>query len=228
MLFSKTVFAGLSLLTLVKGEGLRSVRPRIVGGQPSSEPFPYFAHWNRGCGGSLVAEDIILTAAHCEPDLSFSYSMFWLGGLELGKGVSRSSMGRIPHPLYNEYDFSYDFMLVKLNTSALVDENNNPTGLSIVPINRESSNPAQNDPLLVMGFGDDWVKDGKILQEVIVPTITENECMDLYSEVFYDVDPTTMFCAGDIENGGKDTCQGKLLERISPNAMSYDSLLHGH
>jgi secreted trypsin-like serine protease len=43
-----------------------SPQSRIVGGTAASNgEYKFFASWDVGCGGSLIAPNMILTAAHC-------------------------------------------------------------------------------------------------------------------------------------------------------------------
>lgn len=42
---------------------------------------------------------------------------------------------------------------------------------------------------------------------VEVPTISDEECEDLYYSAWYDTDPS-MICAGNVQEGGIDACQG--------------------
>ncbi len=40
-------------------------RSLIIGGQNAAPgDYPYFAHYYPGCGGSLIAPDLVLTAGH--------------------------------------------------------------------------------------------------------------------------------------------------------------------
>jgi secreted trypsin-like serine protease len=74
---------------------------RIIGGEKTEEDeYPWFYRSN-GCGGSLIAADIVLTAAHC----SSSYE------------VDDTFAAQYIHPRYFESDshVGNDFMVVKLN-----------------------------------------------------------------------------------------------------------------
>ena len=79
---------------------------RIIGGEKAPhDEYPWF-YRGYGCGGSLVAPDIILTAAHCgdifsELDLEYENVIY--------------------HPAYvqNDHYVTHDFMVVKLSTPIL-------------------------------------------------------------------------------------------------------------
>jgi hypothetical protein len=45
-------------------DGIRSLlRTRIVNGEPASQSYPFYAFFEAGCGASIVAPDMVLTAA---------------------------------------------------------------------------------------------------------------------------------------------------------------------
>lgn len=152
----------------------------------------------------------------------------YLGGLRLREGVTRDVIERVMHPEYNDITTANDFLLLKLNTSALEeltyvdieeqDAKNNsslqsiptmvPTGLEVIPLNRDPSIPSPDERLKIMGFGVLGQNDFGLvddLREATVFSIDDGTCMDLYGPGM--IEPDSMTCAGH-PNGGTDSCQG--------------------
>jgi secreted trypsin-like serine protease len=89
---------------------------RIVGGtQATPGEYPFFVEWS-GCGASLIHDDIILSAAHCNP---LSNNKVVIGAYKsdsLQEGAeTRSIVARRSHPAYNDYSVENDFLVMKLN-----------------------------------------------------------------------------------------------------------------
>ncbi|KAA8582687.1 serine protease 27 [Etheostoma spectabile] len=182
---------------------------RIVGGQdalPRSWPWQVSlqADGSHFCGGSLITDQWVLTAAHClkETDLG---TVVHLGVQSLSgpnlNAVSRNlSMIRC-HPSYvptnvNRYD--NDICLLQLLTPVTFTD-------YIQPICLASENSTFNPRVesWVTGFGvTDNGTLADILQEVAVPIVGNNECRCHYGDL-----TQNMMCAG-VPAGGKDSCQG--------------------
>lgn len=185
-----------------------ATQSRIVGGSDADvDEYPFFVSW-QGCGASLIARDMILTAAHCRGqsnnDVKINHSRkynWWDSGPTPGNGISRRIVERYPHPNYNDYSIDYDYMVMKLNSP--VDENVIP-----IDLNQNNNVPIEDDLLTVIGFGSLSSGGGtpSNLQEVVVEYIETNQCNSFYS-YNGDVNDDTMFCAGR-DGGGKDSCQG--------------------
>lgn len=177
----------------------RSLQKRIVGGSDASEnEYPFFVSWG-GCGASLIHEDIVLTAAHCNgiEDNELIISAYRSGSSQ-GGAESRQIARRVPHPQYNDNTVEYDYMIFKLTSSS---------GKQPIAINRKKNQPEDSEQLTVIGFG--LTSDGgddtpEILQEVIVPTVSFDVCNGQYGR---SLNEAVMFCAGYAE-GGRDSCQG--------------------
>jgi trypsin len=174
---------------------------RIVGGTDAATgAYPFFVQGD-GCGGSLIADDIVLTAAHCAGAFD--------GDVYVGPNQQYSTAGgaeriavqaEVPHPNYNSNTEAYDFMLLKL---ARPVSNSN---LKPVPLNRNSNNPAPSDVLTVIGFGatSEGGNGSNQLLQVNVDAISFNTCNQQYGG---DIINELMLCAGKT-GGGKDSCQG--------------------
>ncbi|XP_069319930.1 granzyme H-like isoform X2 [Eulemur rufifrons] len=104
----------------------RAGTDEIIGGheaRPHSRPYmAYLQIWHQGtrkrCGGSLVREDFVLTAAHCWG----SSINVTLGAHNIKKQEKTQQVIRVKrataHPAYSSNRFSNDIMLLQLETKA--------------------------------------------------------------------------------------------------------------
>lgn len=211
-----SAYHALFLLPWTANQALaQSLRPRIIGGSKADrDEYPYFGHWQlQACGVTLVHDDFLLTAGHC----AGAYLMdrdgadrVYLGSNRVGKGVARDVVEKFPHPMYFSDFQDYDFMLLKLNSSALyedVDDNTTFTNLTIAPLNRNASYPQDGEPTFVMGFGVTQVDTEDLPDHLYDVRVLANDTkchQGAYGDKYNDF---SMMCAGH-PNGGKDACQG--------------------
>jgi secreted trypsin-like serine protease len=188
----------------------RSFDSRIVGGLPAAEgeyrfmaalyfEDPYYGYLSFGCGGSLIAPDIILTAAHCGQGIVASVRV---GSTDLNSGGDmRSVISQCVHPSYETLGpFTNDFMLLKLDSP--IDNSLYPT----VELNEDTAMPQVDDTLTVIGFGrtsfDSDVSQS--LLKVEAPVTSYELCDEEYGG---DIVEDIQFCAG-FPEGGKSACMG--------------------
>merc|ERR1711907_394271 len=181
------------------------VANRIVGGEQSTEgEFPYYVEVGYGCGGALIAPQVMLYAAHCTPSLGAGTSV-QVGAYKAQStqyGVTRKCTKVVDHPNYNKRTMDNDFALCKLNAPVTLDDDR-----AILVLNEEDSVPATGEDLIVMGVGA--LKEGgnspQFLHNVTVPTISNTKCN---KGAYYGGEITdNMLCAG-FDEGKKDSCQG--------------------
>ena len=170
---------------------------KIINGDEVYPPFkyPFMTRAVSGnCGASLVAPNVLLSAAHC-----FDYfDRVQIGRHNLGDGSevfeTFDVIQKIPHPLYNATTFDYDYMMLKLDGRS--------TRQPIALDNGEISLDSGLD-VIVMGWGLTSINSLSIvLNEVEVDVYSQTDCQEQYGDVAI---TNRMFCAA---RSGKDSCQG--------------------
>jgi hypothetical protein len=190
---------------------------RIVGGEEVGDvsTYPWFVQ-GLGCAGTLVAKDIVLTAAHCQGQdgpfgykvllnsLRNYYDILYDPSLMPDGAVEISVDSQTPHPDYgvNYNSDAFDFMIVKLNSGY------NGEGDFLVTLNGDGDFPAVGDELRVIGVGTESAggESTVFLEQVDVDFIGSDTCQDIYS--LTNMESNVMICAGILGQGDKDSCQG--------------------
>ena len=193
----------------LSGTELRSVLvPRIVGGTvagAADNPFQV-ALLRRNtannqdaqfCGGTLVRENIVVTAAHCSDFVTADQVQVLTGTRRLDGTGDRRDVSRIViHPAWDADTFDNDVAVWELSTNA--------TGIALATLATEEGPVGSN--LLATGWGETEAGPPPIeLRRVEVPLVTEENCNDANS--YNGAITDTMLCAG-LDLGGRDTCQG--------------------
>ncbi|KAI9523970.1 Trypsin-1 [Dissostichus eleginoides] len=175
---------------------------KIVGGKECTPySMPHQVSLNSGyhfCGGSLVNENWVVSAAHCYK----SRVEVHLGehNLRVKEGNEQyiSSSRVIRHPNYNSYNIDNDIMLIKLSKPATLNQ-------YVQAVALPSSCAPAGTMCTVSGWGSTQSSsaDKNKLQCLNIPILSDRDCDNSYPGQITDA----MFCAGYLE-GGKDSCQG--------------------
>lgn len=197
----------------VRREGLRK-EPRIIGGRFSDKgEYPYAVSLKaRGgrhfCGGSLIARDAVLSAAHCA---NGKYDVV-IGKHRLNswfEGETISVKAAVPHPAYRSSGTDNDFHLIFLSRPARAD-------VELVRLNSDSNLPKPGASVTVMGWGDTNASEkysqlSNTLKEVEVNVVSTEDCRQSkgvvqgrYTSYARSI-TSNMLCA---QADGRDSCQG--------------------
>lgn len=190
---------------------------KVVGGKPAKEfqfPWqvslmvswiadPYRAHF---CGGSIVAENWVLTAAHCVDGLSSSSVIVNAGVVALNKVGFRRNVKRVlVHKDYVSASKGRDIALLELYRPI-------PTGprtstVSLMSPEIDARDLVKDVKVTATGWGHTQ-EAGNIslhLNYVEVPYVERKRCN--YGVSYGGEIKDDMICAGTAA-GGQDTCQG--------------------
>uniref|UniRef100_A0A8C4LTD4 trypsin n=1 Tax=Equus asinus TaxID=9793 RepID=A0A8C4LTD4_EQUAS len=171
---------------------------KIVGGYTcQANSVPYQVSLNVGyhiCGGSLISNQWVVSAAHCYQSVNYSLRLEGRFQVRLGEHNIAVTEGNeqfinsakvIRHPSYNSRTYDNDILLIKLSSPA--------------SINSKVS-------CLISGWGNTLSSGSNypnLLQCLNAPILSDSSCRSSYPNQI----TSNMFCAGFLE-GGKDSCQG--------------------
>jgi secreted trypsin-like serine protease len=172
---------------------------KVVGGTPAEEgEYPWMVRLSMGCGGSLLSDQIVLTAAHCVGDtgpddsITAQYGSVDLSSPDIAEYQSEEVY------VSPEYASSgvQDWALIKLSE---------PVADAQLLAIAENADTDEGE-FEIMGWGAD-AEGGQQQNNLLkakVPSVSDEECTTAYGD---ELDADSMLCAG-VPEGGIDTCQG--------------------
>ena len=188
----------------------------IVGGSAVS---PYSLPWQAGlvsnggnrpfCGGTIISPRHILTASHCINANPTSNTFDIIVGehstTDSSDGTRHEICRAVRHPSYNSpTNLNNDYAIVHLKQPIDLGTRATPACL---PTSSLGDDFLAGKTMTVSGWGTLSSGGGQPteLHSVNVPGITNDACKAQYGSSRI---TNEMLCAGDVANGGVDSCQG--------------------
>jgi trypsin len=189
--------------------------PRIVGGddaKPGELPYQVSLQWYGDyhiCGGSIINEEWVITAAHCV-DGDTPSNIEWLAGQNNLNNPDGNEQQVVSDKIIVHEDYGQggtpvtlygDIALIKLKSKLTFND-------FVKPVTLPEQDYAAETDCLVSGWGatSEGGNGAAVLQKVQLPWVDDKKCDELYRPDYQTL--PEHICYGDLENGGKDSCQG--------------------
>lgn len=177
------------------------VQPQVIGGTPAAQgEFPWIARLSMGCGGSMITQELVLTAAHCVPATGPTTGITaTLGAVDLqdpnritvrSNYVYRAPGGGDPP--------GNDWALIRLER---------PVDVPTVPIATTPDYDSGTFTVAGWGAASEGGPQERFLLKAQVPFIDDAQCASA-GGIYVGLVPAQEICAGNWDSGGVDTCQG--------------------
>ncbi|XP_062405146.1 chymotrypsin A-like [Sardina pilchardus] len=205
------IISCLAFVSSAFGCGVPAIKPvvtgysRIVNGEeavPHSWPWQVSLQDYTGfhfCGGSLINENWVVTAAHCNVRTSHRVVLGEHDRASNAEDTQVMRVGKVfKHPRYNGFTINNDILLIKLASPA-------QTGLRVSPVcMAETSDNFDGMKCVTSGWGltrHDAPDTPALLQQASLPLLTNTQCKKYWGNRISDL----MVCAG---ASGASSCMG--------------------
>lgn len=203
----------------------------------SIEQFPYQAAiYNRNflyCGGSIIHQNYILSAAHCFSDSHRIFMDKKVLSIGVGSAIRGGHFPRfnvkdlVIHPKFvqninDEYYMRFDAAIVTLAQSLTFSNAVKPIALPAI-----GSNMSGVRRLVISGWGKTESGDfSNHLQSLMLPLVDKETCQKAFKALSVRIHET-MFCAGHAHVPNKDACQGDSGGPVVANNVLYGIVSFG-
>ncbi|KAM8946303.1 chymotrypsinogen A-like isoform 1-T1 [Pelodytes ibericus] len=201
-----------ALVGATYGCGVPAIQPvltgyaRIVNGeeaQPGSWPWQVSLQDQTGfhfCGGSLISDNWVVTAAHCNVRTSHRVVLGEFDHRSSEENIQVKEIAKVfKHPKYSPFTINNDITLLKLKTPANLCSQVSPVCLA-----DQTENYSSGRKCVTTGWGltdSTASQTPPTLQQVVLPLLSNTECKKYWGNKISDV----MICAG---ADGASSCMG--------------------